>query len=146
MTEEINIREFRPGDYDAVISLWTATGLPCKPRGRDSREKMVKETARETADLLVAENGTDIIGTVLATHDGRKGWLNRLAVVPGYRFRGVARTLLETAENTLYKKGIEIIACLIEDDNPNSMKFFKRAGYVKHTDIIYFSKRKHIDV
>lgn len=144
--EDINVREFRPGDYEAVMALWQVSRLPFKPGGRDSRDKVIKEAVQETATFLVAESAGRLVGTVLATHDGRKGWINRLAVAPEFRHRGIARLLLEKAEDSLYRRGLEIITCLIEDDNPGSMAFFQRAGYVKHTDIIYFSKRKHEDV
>ncbi len=147
MKDKIKIREFEPADYDAVMTLWKESELPAKPKGRDSKEKMLKEVTRDTATLLVAEseneNGGNVIGTVLATHDGRKGWINRLAVTEAFRHRGIARRLLEEAENTLYNRGLEIIACLIEDYNDLSMDFFQKSGYIKHTDISYFSKRKH---
>lgn len=140
---KITIRNFQPGDYDALISLWRECGLPYKPGGRDSRDKVLNEITGETADLLVAESEGKLIATILATHDGRKGWINRLAVVSSFRHKGIARQLVRLAEEALYKKGIEIIACLIEEGNTVSMDFFQQAGYRKHTDIFYFSKRKH---
>lgn len=144
--KNVEIRAFRPDDYDAVLDLWKVCGLPCKPNGRDSREKILKEITRETATFLVAISGEKLIGTVLATHDGRKGWINRLAVAPEFRRRQLAQRLLGEAEKALYDRGLEIIACLIEEDNQGSMSFFQKAGYDKHTDIIYFSKRRHADV
>lgn len=144
--EKVEIREFRPGDYDPVMALWEVSELPFKTRGRDSRDKILKEIKQQTAIFLVAESEGKVIGTVLATHDGRKGWINRLAVAPEFRYRGIARRLLQEAEQALYKRGIDIIACLIEDYNPMSMKFFQKAGYIKHTDIFYFTKRKYPEV
>jgi ribosomal protein S18 acetylase RimI-like enzyme len=145
MTHEQNVqvRRFREEDYDEIITLWTESELPYKPEGRDSRAKIAKEIKKETAIFLVAEKDGQIIATVLGTHDGRKGWINRLAVIPRYRHQGIARLLLKAAEEEIHKLGIEIIACLIEDYNDISMEFFSRAGYIKHTDIFYFSKRKH---
>ncbi len=140
---KINIRRFGIEDYDAVLKLWQDCRLPFKPYGRDSREKIAKEITKETAIFLVAERDGEVIGTVLGTHDGRKGWINRLAVDPKYRRQGIAQRLLEEAEEKIYQKGIEIVTCLIEDYNQTSMDFFQKAGYTKHTDIIYFSKRKN---
>jgi ribosomal protein S18 acetylase RimI-like enzyme len=140
------VRPFREEDYRAVITLWQLTEIPCKPHGRDSKGKIIKELTNPGTLLLVVEKEGDIIGTVLATHDGRKGWINRLAVDPEYQRRGIATRLLKEAEEHLYRCGIEIITCLIEDYNKGSMEFFQEAGYVKHTDIFYFSKRKHPDV
>lgn len=139
------IRKFQPDDYDMVLALWKECGLPYKPNGRDSRDKVLKEITKETATFLVALSGEKFIGTVLATHDGRKGWINRLAVTPDFRHLGIAQQLVKEAEKALYNRDIEIIACLIEDYNQVSMTFFQKAGYVKHTDIFYFSKRRHPD-
>jgi ribosomal protein S18 acetylase RimI-like enzyme len=141
--ENVAIRTFRADDYEPVMALWKASGLPYKPNGRDSREKIVKEIAQGTATFLTAVKGETIIGTVLATHDGRKGWINRLAVATEFRGLGIAQRLLEEAEKALSDGGIEIIACLIEDYNEVSMSFFQKSGYTKHTDIFYFTKRKH---
>ncbi|MCK5055633.1 MAG: GNAT family N-acetyltransferase [Candidatus Aminicenantes bacterium] len=140
------IRPFGEDDYHAVISLWEQTGIPCKPQGRDSKEKILKELSNPGTLFLVAEKDGDIIGTVMATHDGRKGWINRLSVVPRRQHQGIATRLLKEAEDHLYRCGMEIITCLIEDDNPGSMEFFRKKEYIKHTDIIYFSKRKYPDV
>ncbi|MGE5340658.1 MAG: GNAT family N-acetyltransferase [Candidatus Omnitrophota bacterium] len=142
---DVKIRRFTMDDYDAVIELWLMCGLPAKPMGRDSKERIEAELNKKIAHFLIAELNERIIGTVLATHDGRKGWINRLSVHPEYQRQGLAHRLLNEAETILHHLGIEIIACLIENDNPNSMNFFQKFGYIKHNDITYFSKRKNPD-
>lgn len=141
--EQIVTRPFKKADYPAVIALWQLTGIPCKPGGRDSKDKILKEITKPGTLFLVAELAGQVIGVALATHDGRKGWINRLAVQPEHQGRGLASRLLAEAENHLHNCGMEIITCLIEDDNPHSMEFFRRKEYVEHRDIIYFSKRKY---
>jgi ribosomal protein S18 acetylase RimI-like enzyme len=133
-------------DFDVVMNLWSVCQLPYKPKGRERRDKIEKEIGKDTARFLVAELDGQVIGTVLATHDGRKGWINRLAVAPGFRCRGIGRLLLEKAESALHDLGIEIIACLIEDYNQSSMEFFREADYCEHRDIIYFTKRRYPDI
>lgn len=143
-TPGVTIREFRPGDYESVIALWQSAELPLKPRGRDSRENIERQVAEPTTFFLVAETSAgEIAGTVLATHDGRKGWINRLAVAPAWRRSGVGRRLVQEAEARLEALGLEIIAALIEDENLVSKAVFERLGYVEHREILYFAKRKH---
>ena len=137
------VRKFRLKDYDRVLELWAEGRLPFRPRGRDSRMNLARQIRLPNALFLVAENDGRVVGTVLATHDGRKGWINRLAVDSAYRGKGIGRRLVREAERWLAGSGLSIFACLIEDDNGGSMKFFKRLGYIKHTEILYFSKRKH---
>ena len=80
----------------------------------------------------------------LRYYDGRKGWINRLIITSAYRKKGIAKRLIEDFEQRLTSIGINIVACLIEDWNTASMQVFKQLGYTKHTDILYFSKRKNM--
>jgi ribosomal protein S18 acetylase RimI-like enzyme len=141
----LKIREFLIKDYDRVMELWAEGGLPLKPRGRDSRENIAKQLRQPNVLFLVAEEGegSRIIGTVLATHDGRKGWINRLAVDAALRKRGLGARLVREAERRLEDLGMDILACLIEDDNTVSMAVFEKLGYKKHPEIIYFAKRRY---
>ncbi len=141
----LEIREFRIEDYDRVMALWAEGGLPLKPQGRDSRENIARQIGLSNVRFLVAEDGAGgrVIGTVLATHDGRKGWINRLAVDAGLRKKGIGARLVRAAESWLESQGMDILACLIEDDNAVSMAVFEKLGYKKHPEIIYFAKRKY---
>jgi N-acetylglutamate synthase len=141
----ISIRAFRPSDYDRVMELWFAGGLPLKPQGRDSREAIARQLALPNVRFLVAEEGDGgrVVGTVLATHDGRKGWINRVAVDAALRRRGLGARLVRAAEDWLASEGLDILACLIEEDNDVSMSLFAALGYTKHAEIVYFAKRKH---
>jgi N-acetylglutamate synthase len=145
-TDAILIREFAPADYDRVMEIWTAGRLPVKPQGRDSRALIEKQVRQRNVMFLVAEADGRVIGTVLATHDGRKGWINRLAVDASRRRRGLGRRLVLEAERRLAEAGMEIFACLIEEENTVSMAVFESLGYKKHPEIIYFAKRKHPEV
>lgn len=144
-TDNFRIREFRIEDYARVMELWAEGGLPLKLKGRDGRENILKQIREPNVLFLVAEEGEGgrIIGTVLATHDGRKGWINRLAVDAALRKQGIGARLVCEAERRLEALGMEILACLIEDDNAVSMAVFERLGYKKHPEIIYFAKRKY---
>jgi len=144
-TAGISIRAFRLRDYDRIMELWTTGGLPLKPRGRDSRESIARQLALPNVHFLVAEEGEGgrVVGTVLATHDGRKGWINRVAVDAALRRRGLGARLVRAAEDWLSSQGLDILACLIEEGNDVSMAVFASLGYAKHPEIIYFAKRKN---
>lgn len=82
-----------------------------------------------------------MIGVVLGTHDWRKGWINRLAVHPDRRRRGIARKLIEACEQAFLDLGIEIFAALVESDNEVSTAIFRRTGYKMDIPVHYFHKR-----
>jgi ribosomal protein S18 acetylase RimI-like enzyme len=140
------IREFTLSDYERIIEIWTEGQLPVKPRGRDSRAQIERQIREPNVLFLVAEVAGWVIGTVLATHDGRKGWINRLAVDAACRKRGIGRRLILEAERRLAAAGLGIFACLIEKENTASMDLFESLGYTKHPEIRYFAKRTYPDV
>ena len=145
-SKNIIIRNFELSDYDILIGLWTAAGLPYKSKGRDTKENIRKELLRGCASILIAELNNIAIGTVFATHDGRKGWINRLAVIPEFRKQGIGKILVEKAESILIEKGIGIIACLIEDYNKTSLATFQKLGYNEFKGIHYLTKRIYPDI
>lgn len=141
----VAIRELCMEDYDAVQRLWKEAGLSFRPRGRDRPDQVAAELQRGTAVFLVAEVDGELAGVVLGTQDGRKGWINRLAVVPSLRRRGIARLLVREVEARLAALGIEITAALIETPNQDSLAFFKKIGYGHDEEIEYVSKRRSAD-
>ena len=145
-TSRIIIRKMRIRDYKPLISLWKEGNLPYRSQGRDSKQHIRQQLRRRTSLYYVAEHEGNIIGAILGTHDGRKGWINRLVVAPAYRKKGIAKRLVQEVEKQLTVVGIDIIACLVEDWNKVSEKVFERLGYTKHTDILYYSKRKNTRV
>lgn len=134
-------------DYDRLIALWEAAGLHYKPAGRDSREAFAAQLDGGWQIALGIENDQgELVGSVLATHDGRKGWINRLAVHPDYRRQGIATRLIRAAEDALREQGIGIFAALIEPGNEASLALFEAAGYEDWPGIHYLSRRDRADI
>jgi len=141
-TAGVTIRDYRLEDYDPVLRLWTEAGLPFRARGRDRREKIAAELAAGTAVFLLAEVEGRLVGAVLGTHDGRKAWINRLAVAPAFRRRGIARMLVGELETRMAALGLDITAALIQSHNGVSLRFFRDIGYLHDKEIEYLSKRR----
>jgi N-acetylglutamate synthase-like GNAT family acetyltransferase len=137
----MEIRRLTINDYEEVVRLWSRAKLPFKPKGRDSREAIAAQMKANPDFFLGVFEENCLVGTVIISCDTRKGWINRLAIDPDYRRRGVAKALIAESERTLRKHGIRIFCALIEDYNTVSKKLFKECGYIEHHDIMYFSKR-----
>jgi predicted GNAT family acetyltransferase len=140
-----NLRHLTVDDYGAMIRLWKDAGLQSvRPQGRDSHDAFAAQLANGQIAIGLEDDG-QLIAAVLATHDARKGWINRLAVHPDHRRKGYAARLIVAAEQELRAIGLEVFAVLIEADNNASRELFARQGYKAH-DIIYMSKRDSNDV
>ena len=140
------LKHLKADDHERILALWQAAGLTTiRPQGRDSREAFEAQLAGGAQTLLGVEVDRQLVGVVMVTHDGRKGWINRLAVHPAHRRQGIARQLLAASEEALHANGIRIIAALIEGENPASQTLLEAAGYRVHEDIRYLSKRDRDD-
>jgi len=146
MKPSFEIREMRPDDYRALVELWELSRLKYHPDGRDSQDRINKELGTPMAVFLVAEGGGRLVGSLLGTTDGRKGWVNRLAVHPKWQRGGVALALLREMERRFDERGILVFCALIQDDNAVSKAFFERAGYEEDPTVVYYSKRKGREV
>ena len=90
----MEIRGLTAADCPEVLSLWARAGLAVDVEGRDSSDSLQEQLETFSETYLVAEDDGRIVGVALGTHDGRKGWINRLAVDPAHRRRGVAEALV----------------------------------------------------
>ena len=134
------LRHLTVEDHAAILALWQRAGLhSIRPQGRDSRQALADQLARGQVVLGLEEDGR-LVACVLITDDTRKGWINRLAVDPDYRRRGLAARLIAEAEKELRARGLQVFSALIESENVESLSLFQREGYKTH-DIVYVSKR-----
>jgi GNAT superfamily N-acetyltransferase len=132
--------------YGEIVALWRLAGLHIRPDGRDSAEAFTRQMATGVQTPIGLRDGERLVAVVLATHDSRKGWINRLAVDPDYRRQGLATRLISLCEEHFRGLGIDMWAALIEDWNEASLALFRSAGYSLADDITYASRRRRADV
>jgi ribosomal protein S18 acetylase RimI-like enzyme len=123
----MNIRESRDGDRAAIIALWQACDLtrPWNPPERDI--ELCRRSGHGT--LFVAEADGSIVGTIMAGHDGHRGWVYYVAVAPSRRRDGLGRALMKHAEDFLAAQGVPKIMLLIRETNGAVAAFYERLGY-----------------
>ena len=123
----IAIRAFQLPDTEAVISLWHATGLT---RPWNNPHQDISRKLKVQPELfLVAVDGRDIVGSVMAGYDGHRGWLYYLASDPARRGQGIARSLVETAEQLLLDMGCPKVQLMVRPDNDIAQGFYEALGF-----------------
>ena len=140
MTVPFDIEQLQIAHYELIRALWKEAGLPTRYGGRDSRASLERELAQTRNFVLGAFDGEALVAVVLGSDDGRKGWINRLAVKPSHRRRGVGRLLVERCEELFRARGLGLCCCLVEDGNDGSFALFEQAGYAVRRDIDYLRK------
>ncbi|MFI5227901.1 MAG: GNAT family N-acetyltransferase [Gemmatimonadales bacterium] len=135
----IDIREFKSADYDAAIALWRAAdGVTL--RGADSRDAIDAYLARNAGLSFVAVTGGRLVGAVLCGTDGRRGYLNHLAVAADCRRAGIGRQLAERCAAALASRGIRKCHLMVVSTNDAARSFWMRVGWLERGDVILMSR------
>ena len=122
------VRSYQDSDHDLVVALWTAV-FPNDPPWNEPSELIRRKRSIQPDLFWVADEGGQIIGTVLAGYDGVRGWIYHLAVDPAKRRKGTARLLMQTAEDSLEALGCPKINLQIRANNIVVVDFYKAMGY-----------------
>jgi GNAT superfamily N-acetyltransferase len=123
----VRIRAYDESAFAAVVGLWDVCGINVP--GNDPAEEIALIQRSPNSVLLLGHLGDRLIGTVLAGHDGHRGWLYKLAVAPDYRRLGHGRALVRHAEAWLRERGLPKVNLLIREANHAVRDFYVRVGY-----------------
>ena len=135
---KIIIREMTENDYSQIYAMWLITSR--RALCEEDEEENIKRYLRRNAGLSqVATVDGKIIGTVLAGHDGRQGFIHHMAVLPEYRRMGIAHALAQTALSRLKNEGIRDTHIFCYCDNDIGHAFWSDFGFKKRNDIDVFS-------
>lgn len=126
------VRGATDADRPAVEHVWRSTGLDVVPGGE------LRAALRHGPDLLLVADvpGAGVTGTVLGTFDGRRGWIHRLAVLPGHRRAGLAGALVDELEARLAARGAPRVNLLVLPHNESGLSFWRHRGYLPCPDVL----------
>lgn len=141
-TGHVIVRQLKLAEVPKMITVWKRAGLPFRPAGRDSLASL-RSQARCSPDLFMGAFIEDeLVGAVLGSDDGRRGWINRLAVVPEARGFGIGGRLVKACEKALRRRGRKLFCTTIEGSNEASMSLFEELGYKQEHGIVYLTNRR----
>jgi putative acetyltransferase len=116
------------GDYDEVVAFWRGQeGIGLNES--DEREPVRKFLERNAGLSLVARREGKIVAAALCGHDGRRGYLHHVAVLPELRRKGLGKEIVERCVAKLRAEGIVKCNVFLFDDNVEGMKFWEAMGY-----------------
>src|SRR5277367_863271 len=123
----MDIRNMTIEDYDSVIGLLTATS-GVRLREADSCEATARYLERNPGLSFVALVDGVIAGCVMCGNDGRRGYLQHLAVSPRFRKRGIGSALVEACLARLESMGILKTHIDVLAGNQPAQEFWRRRG------------------
>jgi ribosomal protein S18 acetylase RimI-like enzyme len=120
------IREFTAADFEALLTVWTQTGLTSPARGDDL--ETIERTLRAGGRLLVLESDGVVVGTSWMTVDGRRSYLHHFGILPSHQGRGLARILLDATLTAAQEIGLQI-KLEVHRTNQAAIHLYRRAGF-----------------
>ncbi len=125
-------------DYDAVIALWRdCDGVSL--RDADSFEGIKKYLRRNPGLSFIAQDESGLVGTLMAGHDGKRGYIQHLAVAGEKRNNGVACQLVELCLGALKSQGIVKSHVHVLGVNESGCRFWNACGWKHRGEIEMYS-------
>ena len=126
----VSIREFQfPQDYPQVLALWESMEKGVRVGRSDSIQEIEKKVARDPDLFLVAEQNSNIVGSVIGGYDGRRGLVYHLAVSGSFRGQRIGSRLLNEVETRLRAKGCLKCYLMVTPDNEEAAQYYEQRGW-----------------
>ncbi len=132
------IREMTIDDYDEVYEMWQITTKRALSKA-DERDQMERYLNHNAGMSQVAVVDGKIVGTVLAGHDGRRGFIHHMAVLPEFRRKKIGHALAQTAIQKIREQGIDKTHIFCYHNNETGQSFWRDFGFEKREDVFVYS-------
>jgi ribosomal protein S18 acetylase RimI-like enzyme len=134
----IRYRPLSEDDFDAVVALWRRTpGIGLS--SADESDRISAFLRRNPSMCIAAEIDNEVIGTVIAGHDGRRGYLYHVAVAPEWRRRGIGSELVDRVLRRMTKDGVLKCHVMVYSDNADGREFWQKTGWTPRPEIAVYS-------
>ena len=87
------------------------------------------KTAYDPELLLVAVDGSRVVGTVMGGYDGHRGWIYSLVVDENERHRGIGTEMIEEVVRRLMARGCLKVNLQVMPDNEGVVRFYQELGF-----------------
>ena len=136
--DQLEVRPYRAEDEGDVLGLWQASDL-LRPWNNPYRD--IERKCQDSPELFfVGEHEGRVIASCMAGYDGHRGWLYYLAVLPAYRGRGFARSIIHHAEQCLRALGCPKLELMVRHSNTEVLSFYQGQDY-QLEEVAVLSKR-----
>lgn len=133
------IRKAEPEDMPALLKLERL----CFRRNPYRKEQIEWFLASPRAIAFLSFRNDTAVGSMMLSLSGAQGRVVSLGVHPSWRGKGVAKELMEAAEDWFLKSGATEIVLEVKVDNQEAIRLYSSLGYqITRTLKSYYSKNE----
>ncbi|WP_372088284.1 GNAT family acetyltransferase (plasmid) [Tistrella mobilis] len=114
-------------ELPALVALWQACNLVMPYN--DPLDDIAFARGRSHSDVLAGRLDGRLVASVMAGHDGHRGWLYYVAVDPTCRQQGLGTDIVTAGEDWLRRHGVRKVLLMIRETNTGVKAFYEKAGY-----------------
>ncbi|WP_162175506.1 GNAT family N-acetyltransferase [Lachnoclostridium phytofermentans] len=129
-------------DYYEIYELWNSSKEIRINIQDDTYEKISKFIDYNSNLCIVAIENSEIIGSVLAGYDGRRGHIYHTIVRSDYRSKGIGNKLIDKVLEEFKSKEVNEIDLLSIINNHEGNTFWEHKGFLLNENLNY--RRKNI--
>ena len=123
----LTITSIEDADIPEVVALWQRCGST-RP-WNDPEGDIARARKGNNATVLLGRDDGTLVASVMAGHDGHRGWVYYVTVDPDHRFKGYGRAIMAAAEDWLRARGMEKMQLMVRADNTQVHAFYRSLGY-----------------
>ena len=146
----VTVRAANQSEVERVVSIWKEfmndpsaidEPIPTSEENCKKQAQLVEELVKEDPrQVMVAEEGGELVGYMLYRKDQKSAlelkhkmsYIYDLYVRPGFRRRGVGRTLLQACLNDLRTAGPRQVRLNVWTKNESATRLYRRMGFAEH--------------
>ena len=122
------IRPMEARDIEPSLALWRDVEGIVLRMDADNPEALDRFLHRNAGTSFVADESGRLIGNILCGHDGRRGYIYHLAVVPDQRHTRCATALLRASLRALAAEQITRCHAFLLARHMTAVRFWERAN------------------
>jgi ribosomal protein S18 acetylase RimI-like enzyme len=121
-----------------AVDLWRTAGLTRPWNDPEADLRRALDSCSSTVLAAVADDR--LVATAMVGHDGHRGWIYYLAVVPERQRRGLGTAMVLACERWVAERGIPKVQLMVRAGNDGAVALYERIGY-EQQEITLLGKR-----
>lgn len=126
-TDDLQIISLPDGREQELADLWDACGLVVSYN--PPLEDIAFARSSQESNILVGIRDERLVCSVLVGHDGHRGWLYYVAVIPDQQGSGFGARIVVAAEAWLRARGVRKVQLMVRPTNDRVLAFYEHLGY-----------------